>query len=673
MMRYRIVSLLPSATEILILIEQEAGLTSFDPKLAYTGQLVGRSHECDFPSNVSHLPILTASRLTETKDSLAIHNEVIDALKENNSLYTMKRSLLEELKPEIVLTQNLCDVCSIDLNSVERTINLMNPKPRVVNLEPISIEGVFDSILKVGISIDQVEAANRVVSRLQNRMTLALDFVKKNSSVTKPKVEMLEWLKPIFPGGHWTAEMLLLAGGDMVLNLPNEVSTPILSDPLIAADPEFLIVAPCGFDLDITRHEFIKFISDNSDWLYNLKAAKQQQVYLVDGNQHFNRPGPRLVDAFEFIVAIIYNDHSRIPECFPYEHYPLNLISSNENKEHSPASILKVINSSTLETDVFEIEDCHRAACNAQKLMYEDKSTGLWVMTEYALLKRGTCCGNGCRHCPYGHFNVKKKKRISKLASDRVTLCRIQLPDEDDLDIDDEDLPQEVTQYIIFWSGGKDSYLSLIYLFERNILKKGDKLFLMTTFDSSNQVVPCQNISIKKIMDQAKHLQIDLIAVPLPSMASNDVYLHYCNEGIKIAENCTTRIYSLREIPLPKVSTQLVFSDLLLQDVRDWKALMFTNVERNQTCIFPIFSISYSELQKKLFSYHNQDESVTKKEGSVSYYKSITISNVETLINENVKDLTIGVEFNEDLVTDLTERKIDTMGEDGSFYTYVRF
>ena len=498
----RIVSLLPSATEILLLIEQEAhsmGILrpcsgSYNPLSSvslstlsliepYNGMLVGRSHECDYPTNISHLPVLTRSRITNTTDSLTIHQEVIQSLHEHTTLYEISNTLIESLRPDIILTQDLCDVCSIDSPTVERLVYGMNPRPEVVILESVSLNGVLESIVQVGVAINQIDAAIAVKRRLQERLdyaiTIASNHSVSNSNTTngnidikKKRIEFLEWLHPIFPGGHWTAEMLVLAGGHMQLNLPQDISKQISYDKIISVDPEYLIIAPCGFSLDITIKEMEKFIIDNHWWLKDLSCYKQRRICLVDGNQHFNRPGPRLIDAFEFLVGWLHDVPTMIPKDFPYVNlHELidmkiksiynpsivaadivggdgsemvgtkdvkvavtgesegesttneNYIADNAYGDHSgddddddddddaveeeeeeeggskgnvvaSKKVIKIDKACTL----VDIEACHLKACSEKQTFYEDPSNGLFVMTEYSLLTRGICCGNGCRY-----------------------------------------------------------------------------------------------------------------------------------------------------------------------------------------------------------------------------------------------------------------------------------
>ena len=670
----RVVSFLPSATEILVLIEQEAGVAG--SLTSYAGQIVGRSHECDWPPTLGHLPVLTSSRLSHTTDSLQIHHQVQQALKDHSSLYAIGAGQLEELQPDVILTQNLCDVCSIDLDSVERVVLNMRPKPRIVNLEPTSIAAMLASIGQVGAAVDLEEAATRVTKKLETRLKAALAIVAVESEQQgRPSVELVEWLSPLFPAGHWSAEMLEMAGGIMTLSLPGDVSRQISSEALIKADPVFLIVAPCGFGLDVTKQEMIKFVTTNP-WVRDLQCARLGQIFIVDGNLHFNRPGPRLVDAFEFLVGIMYDLPSLIPPRFPYERFDVS--SSSAATDSTRASAAKAPLSPPPPAD---IEVCHAAACAAEELMYCDPSSGLYVMTEYSLRKRGTCCGNGCRHCPYGHFNVVErakgnKKRVNRIQE--VTLLAVPRSDaEEEDDLEEEDgmpMPSEVTRYVLFWSGGKDSYLALVHLLED---RPDAHVTLLTTFDEDSQTVPHQAVPFVKCMDQARKLRLDLLAVPLPFRAGNDSYTRQIQAALSLLRSKVHSAWALRSQPAPTVNTVLVFGDLRLEDVRNWREGAHTIEAERQSCLFPVFNKPYPEIQAKLEAYRRPQDGpeVDASMGSGILerlaYRRIFVSAVSPQAQDV---LSVGDLFSQEVLDRLAASgAVDSMGEDGSYHTLVEF
>ena len=314
----RVVSLLPSATELLCVIDGG-------------DLLVGRSHECDFPESLASLPVLTGQK-THAASSAEIDKQVRQALSGASgkadeagdskgggaSLYSLDTELLKSLKPDVILTQDLCDVCSIDLNTVRAAVADMNPKPAIVSLNPISLEDVFDDLLIVGQAVGMDDTARRVMVELRGRFWEARDFV--NPYLEGPEVAFLEWMDPLFIGGHWTPQLIDAAGGRHSLNGPGEKSRQITPEDLVASLPDRLIICPCGYDLDAIQAELETLTSQK--WWPLLPAVQDGHVALVDGNAMFNRPGPRLVDAFRWLVGWINDRPDVMPEDFPYKLIP---------------------------------------------------------------------------------------------------------------------------------------------------------------------------------------------------------------------------------------------------------------------------------------------------------------------------------------------------------------
>ncbi len=301
----RVVSLLPSATELLCAIKGGADL------------LVGRSHECDYPPALAHLPILTSQRTT-AGTSAAIDEQVRSALADDAgsaALYSVDEELLKSLQPDVILTQNLCDVCSIDLQTVQRIAADMSPKPEIVSLNPLRMEDIYDDLLRVGEALGLQDGAQRTVVELRERYWTAVDYV--NPYESGPEVAFLEWMDPLFCGGHWTPQLIEAAGGSHSLNEAGNSSRQIAPEELLEVMPERLIICPCGFGLDQIRAELD--VLTQKKWWPLLPAVQDGNVALVDGNQMFNRPGPRLVDAFCWLVAWINDRPEMLPAEFPVE------------------------------------------------------------------------------------------------------------------------------------------------------------------------------------------------------------------------------------------------------------------------------------------------------------------------------------------------------------------
>ena len=296
----RVVSLLPSATELLCHIPGGAEM------------LVGRSHECDWPPQIQHLPTLTRQRTTATS-SESIDAEVRANLGDNDSLYVLDTDALIELRPDLIITQDLCHVCSIDLQSVQRVAAALPHSPEILSLNPHTIEEVLDDLLRVGAACGLDHDAQQAVVALRARWWSARDHV--NQLVSGPVTLLLEWMKPLFIAGHWTPELIEQAGGRHVLNAPGAASTTIEPNALVEAAPERLIIAPCGYDIPAIERELTTLT--DAPWWNDLPAVRSGHVAMVDGSAWFNRPGPRLVDAFLWLVAWINDRPELAPESAP--------------------------------------------------------------------------------------------------------------------------------------------------------------------------------------------------------------------------------------------------------------------------------------------------------------------------------------------------------------------
>lgn len=294
--------------------------------------LVGRSHECDFPSDIHDRPVLTG-QITEFTSPGEVDARVSAALAEGRSLYTLDAQRLGDLKPDVILTQDLCEVCSIDLHTVRAVAADLDPAPEVVSLNPQSFEDVLDDVLTIGRAVNRERAAEEALVGLRERFSHAADHVP--AFAEGPVVAFLEWTDPIFIGGHWTPQLIERAGGRHPLN-PTVAragsgagssahgaerlagkSRRIEPAELMTSYPDALIVCPCGLTLEQTRAAVDEI--SGTDWWRALPAVRERRVALVDGNQMFNRPGPRLVDAFEWLVGWLNDRPDLIPAGFPWE------------------------------------------------------------------------------------------------------------------------------------------------------------------------------------------------------------------------------------------------------------------------------------------------------------------------------------------------------------------
>ena len=295
----RVVSLLPSATEVLCAVGGES-------------LLVGRSHECDFPPSILDRPALTSQRTSATS-SAEIDAEVRESLGEGESLYQLDEERLRALEPDVILTQDLCDVCSIDLSSVRRFASTLEKEPRIVSLDPGTVFDVFDDLLTVGRAIGREKEGEEAMVALRARYWEAVDYV--NPYANQPEVAFIEWADPPFAGGHWTPGLIEAAGGTHSLNASGQPSRQVTPEEIIETMPDRVVLCPCGFDLKRTEEELL--LIQQTNWWKMLPAVQDGNVALVDGCAMFNRPGPRLVDAFRWLVAWLQDRPEVLPADFP--------------------------------------------------------------------------------------------------------------------------------------------------------------------------------------------------------------------------------------------------------------------------------------------------------------------------------------------------------------------
>jgi iron complex transport system substrate-binding protein len=288
----RIISLIPSATEIVCAL----GLDKF---------LVGRSHECDFPSTVTALPVCTAPKFNPEGTSGEIHQRVSDLLTSALSVYRVDVAMLETLQPTHIITQAQCEVCAVSLGEVEAAVaKLTQSQPQLISLSPNRLAEVWDDIYRTGVTLlgeagqAQVDA---VLAGLKHRVQLCTEQV---TSLPTPTVACIEWTEPLMAAGNWVPELVSLAGGKSLFGQVGQHSPWMSWDQLTAADPEVIVIMPCGYDLAVTRRESAVLVN-HPQWA-QLQAVQTGRVYLTDGNQYFNRPGPRLVDSLEILAEIFH-------------------------------------------------------------------------------------------------------------------------------------------------------------------------------------------------------------------------------------------------------------------------------------------------------------------------------------------------------------------------------
>ena len=286
----RIVSLISSATEILHALE----LSEFQ---------VGRSHECDYPESILHLPICTTPTFPVNGSSAEIDRLVKAKLRTAASIYEVFPEVLERLQPTHVLTQTQCKVCAVSLEDVERALAAgVSSNPKVVALEPNSLAGIWSDIRRVARECGAERRGVTLVNRLEARM--AAIAIRAAATNRAPRIACVEWQEPLMAAGNWVPELVAMAGGDNQFGKAGEHSPWMTWDELAVNDPDVIAVMPCGYDLARTREE-MHWLTQNPAWV-GLSAVRNGQVFLVDGNQYLNRPGPRIVESLQILAEILH-------------------------------------------------------------------------------------------------------------------------------------------------------------------------------------------------------------------------------------------------------------------------------------------------------------------------------------------------------------------------------
>jgi iron complex transport system substrate-binding protein len=286
--RVKILSLLPSATEILYALD-------------LGDQVVAVTHECDYPPEAQSKPRITENVIDhERLTSAEIDHHVATNIGRHGSIYTLKQDLLESLQPDLIVTQELCDVCAVSYKEVKHAARVLEGRTQIVSLEPNTLDEMFETILLVGEMTHRRQAAEAKISALRARLDRVRDRVRGSK---RPRVYAMEWLDPPFSGGHWVPEMVEIAGGNEVLGKAGAKSERITPQRVIDAAPEIIVLMPCGFSLERTIEEYRRTPF--------LQEWKGPAVYAVDGSSYFNRSGPRLVDGVEILAEIFHPTHDR--------------------------------------------------------------------------------------------------------------------------------------------------------------------------------------------------------------------------------------------------------------------------------------------------------------------------------------------------------------------------
>ena len=301
----RIISLLASATEMIV-------------ELGCLDQMVGRSHECDYPPEVLNLPVVSTTQINVNTSSEQIDAQ-IKQLAHNKeeaqgnalkalSIYALDVALLQQLQPDVIFTQTQCEVCAVSERDVMRAVQqLTGLQPRIIALSPYRLSDVWEDVQRVGKALGRLEQAQELVQRYQQRLER---LSAATSGKRKPRVTVLEWLDPLMAAGNWTPELIAYAGGENIFGEIGQHSPWLTWEELQAADPDVLILSPCGFTLKRTLQD-IPLLQQRPAWR-SLQAVRQGRVYAIDGNSYLNRSGPRLVESAELLARVLWGDEMGI-------------------------------------------------------------------------------------------------------------------------------------------------------------------------------------------------------------------------------------------------------------------------------------------------------------------------------------------------------------------------
>ncbi len=314
MIHPRVISLLPSATEIVA-------------ALGFAQNLVGRSHECDFPSGVEQLPVCSASKVPGRGSSFEIDERVKAIVAEGLSVYRVDVERLRALQPDLILTQTQCAVCAVTPRDLEDALcTWVGTEPEILSLEPNNLDDVWNDVHRVGDALGVSRRADDLIVSLRHR--LAEIHEKVEAVESRPRVAAIEWLGPLMAGGNWMPELIELAGGRSLFARAGEHSCWLDWPTLIQVDPDVILLLPCGFRISQTIAD-LDLLTRNPAWP-KLRAVQREQVYLIDGHHFFNRPGPRLVESAEIVAEILH------PDCFVFGHRGTGWITLDDAARFSP-------------------------------------------------------------------------------------------------------------------------------------------------------------------------------------------------------------------------------------------------------------------------------------------------------------------------------------------------
>ena len=297
----RIVSFLPSATELIYEFGKEE-------------LLFGVTHECKYPQNAqTKLQVINSEIDSKNLSSKDINNLTCKLLTEGKNIFNLNEENLKKADPDLIITQETCEVCAAHTNQVNLALEVLSRKPQLYTMNPHNLNEILGTITKLGEILQEREQAHKIRKNLEKRISEITKFTYKE----RPKVLAIEWIEPFFTAGHWIPEMIEFAGGINLISKKEEVSRKIKFDEILESDPDIIILMPCGFNVERTIKEYNEILKNNKDW-NQLRAVNSKKVYVVDANSFFSKPSIRTITGLEILVNIIH------PEIFENIQVPIN-------------------------------------------------------------------------------------------------------------------------------------------------------------------------------------------------------------------------------------------------------------------------------------------------------------------------------------------------------------
>ena len=694
----RIACLLPSATAICIAL----GLQEYLVGVTHECDMIVDALEDTTTSNSEQnhkIQVLTRNGLTVTSQG-EIHQAVQDAaaaaaattatcpipsatavqgptqvsLDDLPGLYPILPDALRAARPTVIFTQDLCQVCAPTSNDVRYYLNLekngtangasdsQQEDIELIALQPHTLDDVADTFVTIAKACGVAERGQALKEAwlekfhtLQSTIQQARDDNSSNDS-SPPSTLLLEWLDPPFDGGHWTIEMMKYA---CITRAGKDSEPTIFKSQAMTwdtvqntLDPDVVVVGCCGFDLERN----VRDVQAHAKDLQSLRAVQQNRLYACDGNKYMAQPSTFLLEGTVILAKCAYHNQPHVlsaidalgflsPEQEATAWKQVKLTSAN--KISSAPSFNQSKEANAVAGMIGDLEDLatvasgegfahlHDEACRQGERTYRDPETGYSVFTELAHKERGWCCGSGCRHCPYSHANVKDKAA-------RIQQPAIMVRYDSSKTDDDVFALSHPRIKVLFFSGGKDSFLTIRALARQyQRAATGDSKFglvLLTTFDSSTRNIAHQNVPIDQVVQQASHLNITLLGIPL-RRASGEAYRDRIQRGLQVVSNM---------LPEGSQITTLVFGDLHLDHIKDWRDK--TLVDLGYQLEYPLWKADYTTLM---------DDLETSKVPCI--ISASTVDSVE-----------VGTPYTRDLYSKALSCNVDGFGERGEFHSLAK-